>query len=92
MIDGRHCTMDDYIFLNEKTNEIICYVSINKISEVDYKISDFLHLVARFDRDIAGNMRTRLRNCRNELQVLEVINSSIDHLRHLVLVDINEHR
>ena len=85
MIDGCHCTNKDLDLLIKETNKV-------KASPTIENIDEFLKLVARFDKDIADNMFLRLKHASNKDETIRIIDSNINELKQLVIVDIYEHQ
>ena len=87
MFDGRHCTQKDLNLLSRKTKEIIFSISNGDLSNLDVYIS----FIARFDKDIEATLRSQIRNAKDNLAIIQIINRNINELKQNVIVDINEH-
>ncbi len=86
MINGRHCKIEDYWRLENKTKEI--YSLLDTSNEVD--LSNYLDLVRQYDEMIANSIAGKIRNKSNQ-EIKQIIKTNVDELLKNILTDINEH-
>ena len=85
MFDGRHCIYKDLELLRKETQKVKEHLSDEVV------VDKYLRLIERFDKDIAGKMRLKIKNFTPEI-VLKTIEQNIEILEQNIIVDINEHK
>lgn len=93
MFDGRHCNKKDLDLFVKETDDIRSFLlKGDNQPEAKTRISNYLKLVDRFDKDISEKLKTKILFAGPSTnKIIEAIDDCSNELKQNIIVDIYEH-